>query len=974
MEDRFFYKEEIFFADKSDRELGQNQEKIIDSLRGNLAVGVVGGFFEEGYPVYFISQFALHNLGMSFEAFMERTGGRYLDAVYEEDRRIFDAESMQERLVREYRMTNGNGEPVWVNEVRTLSTARDGRKIWVCSLRLIDEDYRKQWLHQEAFSLMKDAYYRISFVNLKQNHIETLKLEGVEEQAESLLRGDYCKVLEHCAGGYVDEEFRERFLNILSPENLRTVLNTSGEPIYFTYRRLVQGKSIWVRSEVVPMTDYSPDNPVVMWYLKNISEEKAREKNLSDALLVDNASLRRSLNKEEQYRQAIISEALFVFNVNVSRNVIAEDFYKIAGEQHTPILPLVGMCAPCSADGFFGRWAQEKVSAEDRENYDRCINTRYLKEAYERGETELVLEYETRIDSEEPVILRHTILMICDGISGDIVAMNNLKDITDQRKKERETRKALLEAYEAANRASSAKTDFLSRMSHDIRTPMNAIIGMTAIAGTHLQEPEKLAECLGKITYASRHLLALINEVLDMSKIESGTLSLNEEEFNLSNLMDNLLNMARPMIEEKHHDLEVCIHDLKHENVVGDSMRIQQAFMNIVSNSVKYTPPGGKIRIELMERPSGQVKTGCYEFVFTDNGIGMSQEFLRHLFEPFERAEDVRTSKVQGTGLGMPVARNIIRMMGGDIQVVSELEKGSRFTVQILLKYQEEDAVSLSELIRLPVLVADDDEIACQSTCLMLDELGLHSEGVLSGEEAVACVERAHERQENYFAAILDWKMPGMDGIETAREIRRRVGPDVPIIILSGYDWSQCEMEARAAGVDVFITKPLFKSRLATVLRSLVEEQQPQETEPEEDGLEQTLEKTLEQDFTGKRVLLVEDNELNREIAMEILEMVGLEVESAENGSIAVDMVAGAEAGYYNLVLMDIQMPIMNGYEATCAIRALKRKDVKYIPIVAMTANAFAEDIQAAKSAGMNEHMAKPIDINRLMEVLNRWL
>ncbi len=974
MEDRFFYKEEIFFADKSDRELGQNQEKIIDSLRGNLAVGVVGGFFEEGYPVYFISQFALHNLGMSFEAFMERTGGRYLDAVYEEDRRIFDTESMQERLVREYRMTNGNGEPVWVNEVRTLSTARDGRKIWVCSLRLIDEDYRKQWLHQEAFSLMKDAYYRISFVNLKQNHIETLKLEGVEEQAESLLRGDYCKVLEHCAGGYVDEEFRERFLNILSPENLRTVLNTSGEPIYFTYRRLVQGKSIWVRSEVVPMADYSPDNPVVMWYLKNISEEKAREKNLSDALLVDNASLRRSLNKEEQYRQAIISEALFVFNVNVSRNVIAEDFYKIAGEQHTPILPLVGMCAPCSADGFFGRWAQEKVSAEDRENYDRCINTRYLKEAYERGETELVLEYETRIDSEEPVILRHTILMICDGISGDIVAMNNLKDITDQRKKERETRKALLEAYEAANRASSAKTDFLSRMSHDIRTPMNAIIGMTAIAGTHLHEPEKLAECLGKITYASRHLLALINEVLDMSKIESGTLSLNEEEFNLSNLMDNLLNMARPMIEEKHHDLEVCIHDLKHENVVGDSMRIQQAFMNIVSNSVKYTPPGGKIRIELMERPSGQVKTGCYEFVFTDNGIGMSQEFLRHLFEPFERAEDVRTSKVQGTGLGMPVARNIIRMMGGDIQVDSELEKGSRFTVQILLKYQEEDAVSLSELIRLPVLVADDDEIACQSTCLMLDELGLHSEGVLSGEEAVACVERAHERQENYFAAILDWKMPGMDGIETAREIRRRVGPDVPIIILSGYDWSQCEMEARAAGVDVFITKPLFKSRLATVLRSLVEEQQPQETEAEEDGLEQTLEKTLEQDFTGKRVLLVEDNELNREIAMEILEMVGLEVESAENGSIAVDMVAGAEAGYYNLVLMDIQMPIMNGYEATCAIRALKRKDVKYIPIVAMTANAFAEDIQAAKSAGMNEHMAKPIDINRLMEVLNRWL
>ncbi len=971
MEERFFYQEEIYFTRDNSRELGENQEKIVEMLRSNLAVGVVGGFFEEGYPVYFISHFALNNLGLSFEEFMERTGGCFLNAVYEEDRSIFLAESRREgKDVREYRMLNRDGNPVWVNEVRTLSVTGDGKKIWVCSLRLIDEDYRRQWLSQEAFSLMKDTYYRISAIDLGCNRIETLKLEGIEQQEEEQFQGDYRKVLEHCVKNHVEEEFQDKVRNVLSPENLRAVLQASGEPLSFTYRRLVQEKSIWVRSEVIPMEGYTPEHPVVMWYVKNMAQENAQEKNLSDVLLTDNASLRKSLSEEEQYRQAIISEALFVFNVNVSRNIIEDDFYKITGEQNTAILPLVGMHAPCNADAFFSRWGEQKVSPEDRENYDRCINMQYLREAYERGETELVLEYETEIDGASSVILRHTILLICDSISGDIVAMNNLKDITDQRKKERETRKALLDAYEAANRASSAKTDFLSRMSHDIRTPMNAIIGMTAIAGTHLQDPEKMAECLGKITSASRHLLALINEVLDMSKIESGTLSLNEEEFNLSSLMDNLLNMVRPMIEEKQHELEVCIHDLKHENVIGDSMRIQQAFMNIVSNSVKYTPSGGKIRIELTEKPSGQVKTGCYEFVFVDNGIGMSQEFLKHLFEPFERAEDVRTSKVQGTGLGMPVARNIIHMMGGDIQVESELEKGSRFTVQILLKYQEEDAVSLAELIKLPVLVADDDEIACRSTCLMLDELGLHSEGVLSGEEAVICVDRAHERQEQYFAVILDWKMPGMDGIETAKEIRRRVGPEVPIIILSGYDWSQCEMEARAAGVDAFITKPLFKSRLATVLRGLVEEQQPQE--PEQQGRE--LEDTLEHDFTGKRVLLVEDNELNREIATEILEMVGLEVESAENGSIAVDMFAGADPGYYNMVIMDVQMPVMNGYEATCAIRSLKRKDARYIPIVAMTANAFAEDIQAAKSSGMNEHMAKPIDLGQLMDVLERWL
>ncbi len=822
MEEHFYYQEEIFFTGDNSRELGENQEKIVEMLRGNLAVGAVGGFFEEGYPVYFISHFALNNLGLSFEEFMERTGGSFLKAVHEEDRHIFEAASPQEgNDVREYRMLSRDGTAVWVNEVRTLSHTSDGRKIWVCSLRPINEDYRRQYL-----------------------------------------------------------------------------------------------------------------------------------------------------SEEEQYRQAIISEALFVFNVNVSRNVIEDDFYKFTGKKNTAILPLVGMQAPCDADAFFGRWGEQKVSPEDRENYDRCINMRYLREAYERGETELVLEYETMIDEAAPVILRHTILLIRNRASGDIIAMNNLKDVTAQRKSERETRKALQDAYEAANRASGAKTDFLSRMSHDIRTPMNAIIGMTAIAGAHLQEPGKIAECLGKITAASRHLLALINEMLDMSKIEAGTMSLNEEEFNLSSLMDNLLNMAQPMVEEKRHELEVQIHDVQHENVIGDSMRIQQAFMNIVTNSVKYTPEGGRIHIELSEKPSGQVKTGCYEFVFEDNGIGMSQEFLTHLFEPFERAEDVRTSKIQGTGLGMPIARNIIRMMGGDIQVESQPDRGSRFTVRILLKYQEEDAVSLAELIKQPVLVADDDEIACQSTCLMLDELGLLSEGVLSGAEAVERVDSARRRREDYFAVILDWRMPGMDGIETAREIRRRVGADVPIIILSGYDWSQCEMEARAAGVDAFITKPLFKSRLVSVLRSLVAEPKTPEPEPPKEELG----KNGEHDFIGKRVLLVEDNELNREIATEILQMVGLEVETAENGSIGVDMVAASEPGYYNLVLMDIQMPVMNGYEATCAIRTLSRRDAGYIPIVAMTANAFAEDIQAAKSSGMNEHMAKPIDLGRLMEVLDRWL
>ena len=293
MEEHFFYQEEIYFTKNNSRELGDNQEKIVEMLRSNLAVGVVGGFFEEGYPVYFISHFALNNLGLSFEEFMERTGGSFLREIYEEDRPIFLADSSQgEKDVREYRMLDRNGNPVWVNEVRTLSSGGDGRRIWVCSLRLIDEDYRRRWLSQEAFSLMKDTYYRISSIDLGLGRIETLKLEGMELQEEQQFQGDYRKVLEHCVQKHVDEEFREKVRNVLSPENLCAVLRASGEPVYFTYRRLLAGKRIWVRSEVIPMEGYTPEHPVVMWYIKNMAEENAREKTLSDALLTDNASLR----------------------------------------------------------------------------------------------------------------------------------------------------------------------------------------------------------------------------------------------------------------------------------------------------------------------------------------------------------------------------------------------------------------------------------------------------------------------------------------------------------------------------------------------------------------------------------------------------------------------------------------------------------------------------------------------------------
>ncbi len=544
-----------------------------------------------------------------------------------------------------------------------------------------------------------------------------------------------------------------------------------------------------------------------------------------------------------------------------------------------------------------------------------------------------------------------------------------LRGIDQEKKSEIKVKQALEDAYEAANRANAAKSDFLSNMSHDIRTPMNAIIGMTAIACAHIDDKDRVQDCLAKITVSSKHLLGIINEVLDMSKIESGKLDLNMEDFDLAELVDNLIAMCKPQIEAMHHELIVDVKDIEHEFVTGDSQRIQQAFMNLMSNAIKYTPEGGKIRLSISEKPTNKVKVGCYEFIFEDNGIGMSEEFQKRLFEPFSRASDSRVMVQQGTGLGMSITRNIVGMMNGDIHVESEPGKGTKFTVTIFLALQDVNTNKIdSDLIDLPVLVADDDIITCESACDMLHELGMSGEWVLTGEEAVERVILRHEQQDDYFAIILDWKMPGMDGIATTKAIRKAVGEDVPIIIISAYDWSDIELEARAAGANAFISKPMFKSRMVHTFKSFFNENAGTES------FNGTVSKIMQQDFSGRRVLLVEDNELNAEIAGEILGMANITVEYAKDGREALNRMETVADGYYDMVFMDIQMPEMNGYEATRAIRAINRNYLKKVPIIAMTANAFAEDVEAARDVGMNQHVAKPIDFNQLLQVLNTWL
>ena len=504
-------------------------------------------------------------------------------------------------------------------------------------------------------------------------------------------------------------------------------------------------------------------------------------------------------------------------------------------------------------------------------------------------------------------------------------------------------------------------------MSHDIRTPMNAIIGMTTIAAMHIDEKERVLDALHKITISSKHLLGLINEVLDMSRIESGKVTLIEEFFNLSDIIEEIMAIFHSQIEAKNLDLSVNILKMDHENVAGDEQRLQQIFMNIMGNAIKFTPEGGKITVNIKEMPSDIAGTGCYEFTFEDTGIGMEQDYIETIFEPFSRASNSSSSKIEGTGLGLTIAVNIARMMNGDIKVESILGKGSKFTVTVQLKINALTPTDIDNFAALSVLVVDDEEFACESACETLRSLNMNAEYVLDGDSAVKRITEAKETGRDFSVVILDWKMPKKDGIETAKDIRRTVGDDIPIIILSAYDWSHIGKDAMDAGVNAFIEKPLFKSRLIQTLKSVLGDNDKKREDTAFESFQQ-------QDFSGNRVLLVEDVELNIEVATEILNIVGIQVEQAMNGQLAVNKVLEHEVGYFDLIFMDIQMPVMNGYEAAKQIRSADRDDLKKIPIVAMTADAFADDVRKSREAGMNDHIAKPIDVQKLMHILQKWI
>lgn len=849
---------------------------------------------------------------------------------------------MENGVSREAEVDNGNN----IFSVKTQYIDWHGKKAFIEYAWDITSVKRSERIYEaQVQSLLRSIPNAQGVFQLDLTDNACLTTNGISRYVSSFEVGaSVDKTVEKTTEFIPDAAEKSEFVRLFSREALINAHDSGNVQVSHEFRFLFDDGSVKF-TRIMARLSVNPANNHLeaIIYGVDISEEKQEE-------LRTEAQLREQLS----IFNALSKDYLNVYLIDPSNDtlkLLKLDGYVIDGLDITKntVYPYYATCQ---------QYISERVHPEDAAVLAEELKLEnVMKHIHEHGE--FVSSYRIIADGEvHNFQFKFSALDNSDCI---IAGFQNIDAIIAKEKKQHDILEA---ALAEAERSNHAKTMFLNSISHDIRTPLNAIIGFTALASTHLDEPESVSGYLSKITTSSNHLLSLINDVLDMSHIESGKINIDESPVHLSDLLNDLRMIILPNVSSKQLDLFIDTQDVTSENIVTDKLRLNQVLLNILTNAIKFTKPGGNIRFRVIELHDADEGFAHFEFRIKDTGIGISNEFKAHIFEAFSREQTATISGIQGTGLGMSIAKSIVDMMGGSISVESELGKGTEFTVDLTFKTCGTGDFNeiIPELQGMRALIADDDFNTCASVTQMLDSIGMRSEWTTSGKEAVLRTKLALERHDEFSVFIIDWLMPDMNGIEAVRRIRQIIGESKPIIILTAYDWTEVESEAREAGVIAFCSKPIFMSELKNILSKPYYISKKNQEEADNAIV-----------FAGKRILLVEDNELNMEIAAELLKEAGFTLDMAYDGTEAVEKIKTSEPGYYDLVLMDIQMPVMNGFEATKQIRRLSDRRLADIPIFAMTANAFEEDRQRALNAGMNGHIAKPLDIPKLFETLKEF-
>lgn len=932
------------------------KEQQIELMLHQLPGGMMICHQDDGFTFKWVSDNFCRMMGYaSQDDFYEATGGCYATLVHPDDLPNLIDEVRQSQVDNiashfEYRMVKKNGDIIWVHDVGRCFVDADGDNVTSCFVTDItkrierdarEEDTRLDILRKSEFlsQLYDTIPCGIFQMSLDNNH----RIINANRAAWEIY-------------GFSRDEYFSRqsdpFLQVLDRDQfwirkkVEDAVSKGGTVSYEREARKKDGTPCWLSVTIERLINYDGQE-VLQVVFSDISEVKKLQKEQEQERAIENRSL----------RAAIYTAYQLIIRVNLT-----QDTYEALSER--------GFVVNYEPYGYFNALMEEVaqgVHPSHRESYAATFSPQPMLERFGSGEKEIYLEYQ-RMGADG---IYHWVSITCIRIdnpfSSDVLCILLVKVLDEQRAEQAIQEQVLRNALSAAKMANQAKSDFLSRMSHDIRTPLNAIIGMSAISQLKMEEPETLQDCLSKIDVSSRYLLSLINDILDMSRIESGKMSLTDERFDFVELIGSINTIVYPQAVASHLAYQIHHHESLDRYYVGDTLRINQILMNLLSNAIKFTPENGRIDVYISEQRRNN-GFAYIEFKISDTGIGMSPEFMQRLYQPFEQeTDDVARNKI-GSGLGLSIVYSLVQIMGGTIDASSDKDKGTTFTVVIPLKIAGSDddreivMKARNLLLDKQVLIADSDSRITAQAVAILDSIGARTSCVGSGQESVDAIRTAVENGKPFDIALIDWEMKDMNGSELTRQIRKFASPENTVIVVTAYDWSTFELDARAAGVNYFMAKPFFASSFCETLLQL--ERDHRLGAKKESG----------QHYMGRRFLLVEDNELNMEISKSLMEIHGMEVDTAENGKIAVEKFSSFPPGHFSAILMDIRMPVLDGLDATRQIRSLDRDDAQDVPIIAMSANAFDEDKKRAFDVGINDYLVKPIDIARLLSTLEKWM